>query len=90
MIQQTSLEAYEKVVRDLGYRQKQVYDVIVSHPGFCNKEIAQYLMLPINSITGRVKELRDMCLVLYFGKKKYNNCSVMTWIINIKKNNGGN
>ena len=79
MIQQTSLEAYEILVDDIGNRQREVLDCIRMYPGVCNKEISEKLLLPINCVTGRVKELRDMGFVMCCGCKIYNNRRVMIW-----------
>lgn len=51
---------------DLPKRQKQVYEAILLHSypnGVTNRFLSRYLNLPINSITGRVKELRQKGLV---------------------------
>ena len=79
MIQQTSLEAYEVIYDDLGNRQKEVLDCIKDNPGICNKEISEKLLLPINCVTGRTKELRDKGLVVFAGKKMYQGFNVRTW-----------
>ena len=68
--QQTSLFAYSEVKPELGVRQQQVLDVISKHKGIDNLMIAQILKLPINSITPRVKELRQKGKVKEWGKKK--------------------
>lgn len=79
MIRQTSLEAYDEILETLGDRQIEVYCVILDYPGICNKEISEHLLLPINCITGRVKELRDLGWVVQDGFKYYNNRKVMCW-----------
>ena len=62
-------------------RQIEVLDVIRDNPEVCNQEISEMLLLPINRITGRVKELRDLGLVVHVGFKKYNNRRVMIWSV---------
>jgi hypothetical protein len=79
LIQQTSLEAFNIVYADLGDRQREVYDIIRDNFGICNKEIAEKLLLPINCITGRVKELRDLGMVMHDSYKINDNRRVMTW-----------
>ena len=79
-VQQTSLEAYDMVVDDLGRRQQEVYNVIDEYRNVCNQDIAMILCLPINSVTPRVKELRDLGFVVHDGfKLNDNNKRVMTW-----------
>ena len=60
MIQQTSLEAYESIKLDLNYKQQVVFDVIFSHQGMSNHDIARFLGWEINCVTPRVLELREM------------------------------
>lgn len=60
MIAQTSLLAYKTVNKDLGARQQQVFDVVEARGSASNEQIADTLKVPINYVTGRVKELRDM------------------------------
>ena len=80
MIQQTSMEAYDFIYDDLGNRQKQVYDVIEQYTNVCNQDISMILGIPINCVTGRVKELRDFGFVSHAGfKVNDNNKRVMTW-----------
>lgn len=80
MIQQTSIEAYDCIYDDLGHRQQEVYDVIENHIDVCNQDISMILSIPINCVTGRVKELRDLGFVYHAGYKiNDNNKRVMTW-----------
>jgi len=62
-IQQTSLDAYESIVHELGDRQLQVYNALKTLGPSTNKMISAHLKLPINSITPRMLELREMKLV---------------------------
>lgn len=50
-------------------RQIEVLHVISMFAPITNREISEKLHLPINSITGRVKELRELGLVEFLGKK---------------------
>lgn len=60
MIQETSLEAYESIKDTLGKRQQQVYDCLKEIQPATNLMISKKLGLPINSVTPRVQELRNM------------------------------
>ena len=83
MIQQTSMEAYDSIKTELGERQQQVYDTIEQHEGVSNLDISQILSLPINSVTPRVKELRNINLVKFHNYKQdpITKRRVMTWEI---------
>jgi DNA-binding MarR family transcriptional regulator len=60
---QTSILAFISVQRDLSARQAAVYAVIQRHSAICNLDIADELGIAINSVTGRVLELREKGLV---------------------------
>lgn len=80
MIQQTSIEAYKSLYDDLSNRQKIVYDVIDEYNNICNQDISMILGIPINCVTGRVKELRDIGFVCHAGfKENDNGRRVMVW-----------
>jgi Mn-dependent DtxR family transcriptional regulator len=64
MIQGTSLLAYTGILEELGERQFDVYRVLAIKGALNNTQIAKELNLPINSITGRVYELRMMGVVI--------------------------
>ncbi len=63
MIQQTSLEAYEEVRKNLGTKQTMVYNALKEMKEANNQMISVFLNIPINSVTPRVKELREKRLV---------------------------
>ena len=63
MVQQTSIEAYGSIRNELVGRQKQVYKLIKAMQPVNNRQISSACHLPINSITLRVKELREKGLV---------------------------
>lgn len=69
MIQQTSLEAYECIMENIGYCQKLIYDTITHNSGCSNHDIAFILGWEINRVTPRVKELRDKGYVSIKGDK---------------------
>jgi len=66
---------------ELGNRQEEVLTVIKQYNGISNREISVALRLPVNCVTGRVKELRDKGLVTEAGSIKDNitNKKVTTW-----------
>lgn len=81
MIQKTSLSSYIELFPELGERQCQVYAILQVYPDSSNRELAEILGLPINSVTPRVKELRNHGLVVCSGYKydSVTNRNVMTW-----------
>jgi DNA-binding MarR family transcriptional regulator len=63
-VQQTSIESYLSLhPKELGARQMAVLLCLKTHGAVCNREISSVLGKPINTITPRIKELRDMGLV---------------------------
>lgn len=81
MIQQTSIEAYKSILPELGEKQREVFEVIVKHPGMSNHDIARFLGWEINTVTPRVNELRNMGVIEYHSTKvdRITNRNVMTW-----------
>lgn len=75
------MEAFEAMIPVLGEKQAIVYDVIRDHPSMSNHDVARFLHWEINSVTGRVKELRDLGVVVLCGKKvdRVTGCTVMCW-----------
>lgn len=63
MIQETSIQAYDSIFLTLGERQMQVVRALYRLGQANNRMIAEYLKLLINSVTPRVKELRDKKIV---------------------------
>ena len=75
MIDENSADAYRKAfntdrINVLRYR---VYETIRDNPGLMDEEIAIKLGSPINSITGRVKELYDHGLIEFDNAKNGRN-----------------
>lgn len=62
-VQQTSKQAYWQIIPELSTRQKKVYKTIRKHKAINNTMIAKKLGTPINSITPRTHELRELGLV---------------------------
>lgn len=66
MLQQTSLLAYEELVKTgkINKRQAQILKAMIDHPfPVTNAEIVHLTGLPINCVTPRVKELREKGVV---------------------------
>lgn len=69
-VRDTSIAAYRTDVRPtLSERQKTVYELLEHEINLTNSEIAARLDWPINCVTPRVYELRDMGLVIEDGKR---------------------
>jgi len=80
MVQQTSLSAYEEIKSKLGKRQAEVMSLLsASEYPLANREIAKILNREINTITPRVKELRELGLVESFGIKIINGRRNLAW-----------
>ena len=88
MIQQTSLEAYKAIIPELSDRQQEVFNVLVEHPGFSNRDVLYYLrtMNPkrkyeASGVYPRITELREKGIVDFHSYKKdlLTNKRVMTW-----------
>ena len=80
-MQRTSISAWESIQVDLGLKQKLVYDTLALVEEASNKDLVNLLGWPINTITPRVLELRNMGLVECAGEKYDNrtNRSELTW-----------
>ena len=91
-IAETSIMSYRELSEeDLGRRQRIVFEVLASHPDRCNRELAELLDWPINTVTPRVMELREMGAVARSGLK-YDSTTkrnVMTWTTVIELNGSG-
>jgi len=83
MIQQTSLSAYWDVQTKLGKRQEAVLRMLEAHGPMCNQLIAEALKWPINTVTPRIKELREKGKVEIDRKGIYypTNKTVIYWRI---------
>jgi len=70
-IQPTTRAGYDYIKPKIGNRQREVYDILLKavRP-VTNLEISKALDRPINAITPRVKELREMGIVIDCGKIK--------------------
>jgi hypothetical protein len=68
-IQETSIEAFITIKKNLHRSQKEVFDALQTQPNATNLEIAWMLKWPINRVTPRCVELRELGLVEEFGKR---------------------
>jgi len=85
----TQLEAYHKNKINFGHMHQIIWDIIARNPGSCNKDILDTLRneypkengrdWEICSVTGRVKELREMSRVICIGYKLDGSNKVMAW-----------
>ena len=64
-VTQNSLKAYFEIINEglLSKREKQVYEIISSHPAGTDKEYSQLLCLPIDCVTPRRKSLEEKGLI---------------------------
>jgi len=82
MIQKTSIEAYDSVKNDLGKLQRQIYNLLKVYPNCSNNDLSRITQKSINTITPRIKELRDKGLVFFSHYKvdRVTNRRVMCWV----------
>jgi len=82
MVQRTSIDSYKIVKETRKTVQQRIYDTILSRGGTAtNRQISILTKIPINSVTARVKELRDAGRVHQAGTD-YDSTTkrtVMTW-----------
>jgi predicted transcriptional regulator len=82
MTLQTQLESWYKTQEGIGARHKQVLNALNIHP-MTSKQLSKFLRLPINSISGRITELREEGKVRV-GDVVYDNetkRSVQVWVL---------
>jgi transcription initiation factor IIE alpha subunit len=68
-VRSTSRQAYYDIIEELPTRQSEVYKALYYLGHACNLDIADYLELPINSITPRMNELVRDGHVIEVGKR---------------------
>lgn len=56
----TSVYAFNRIKDKLGNKQERVFDALIELGTASNEKLADYLGWPINSVTGRVTELKKM------------------------------
>ena len=71
MVDKISKEFYEDIIRpNISYRQDMIVKSLLrAKRPVTNSEIAKNLNLPVNCVTGRIKELRDLGFVKGAGKR---------------------
>lgn len=69
MAEENSKEAYKDLQADLGDKQKRVYEYIRNHPNVTYNDVCRGLNGRTNTITARIKELRDLGLVVKSGDR---------------------
>jgi len=69
-VSQTSMQAYAAIQKKLSANQSIVYNAIRKHPLASNRDIADDLGWPINTVTPRCNELRQLGLVELGGTKR--------------------
>lgn len=80
MIQQASLKAFEKAKINIVGRRLQVYNAIKELGQATDKEVSDYINLPINCVTPRRQELQKANHIYCCGEKKSDsNISVAVW-----------
>jgi len=67
-LNQASIDSYY-AIDDLCDRQRDVYIAIRENGPVTNRELSQLMSIPINSITGRTRELVQRNMVVSFGKR---------------------
>ena len=82
VVQQTSIDSYKIVKETRKTVQQRIYDTIQSRGGTAtNRQISILTKIPINSVTARVKELREAGTLEQAGTE-YDSTTrrtVMTW-----------
>lgn len=89
MIAETSREAYEKIKAKLNQKQGVVYGTLEAMGSATNDELAYELGWPIQSVTGRVSELKykGMVTCVGIGKSRYGNSAKIWGIIHPNDHN---
>ena len=69
----TRNKSYINISNRIPAKRKRIYEIIVSNmQGITAQEISIRYNIPINQITGRITELKDMCFIKE-GKMTFNN-----------------
>ena len=71
--------SYRNIINKIPNKRKRIYEIILKHNGITAQEISNLYRLPINQITGRITELKDMCFikesVLHINHQSGNYCT---------------
>ena len=69
---QTRNQAYRNIATRIPAKRKRIYEIIISNKiGITAQQISDRYNIPINQITGRITELKDMCFIKE-GHARYN------------------
>tara|TARA_R100001369_G_C3207966_1_gene147307 strand:+ start:17 stop:463 length:447 start_codon:yes stop_codon:yes gene_type:complete len=73
-------KTYRNIVNRIPAKRKRIYEIIVMHDqGITAQQISERYNIPINQITGRITELKDMCFIkedqLQFNHSTGNHCT---------------
>lgn len=82
-VRDTSRQAFASIVPIMGERQAQVYAAL-THENLTNNELAHRLRMPINCVTPRVHELRNMGMVEEAGKRHCHITGRMAYVWGVK------
>jgi predicted transcriptional regulator len=67
MLQDTTIQAYDSIRAHLNEKQRKVRYVLQKFGAMDNESIAKWLEWPINTVTPRIKEMRDLGEVIEAG-----------------------
>ena len=86
MIQPTSLLSYQDIILSLGKRQTEVLKSLKECEPANNRMLAKFMNRPINTVTGRVFELRAKGLIVesHLGIDEKTLKSTIFWKTNLK------
>jgi len=85
MMQDTSLESWCNTVKpQLTERQLEIYQTIQKSPNHTAAEYAQQLVRPVNTISGRFGELRDLGKIQRIQRRQCNVTKGNAWTWKIK------
>ena len=82
MVTETSLESFKEIKKDIGRRQKMVYNVLKDLGPANNLMISKKSGIPLQSVCGRMNELRNKLKLVTFshiGKCPYTKRSTQYW-----------
>ena len=61
---QTRNQTYRNIAARIPAKRKRIYEIITSYTaGITAQQISDRYNIPINQITGRITELKDMCFI---------------------------
>lgn len=85
MMQDTSLETWCNAVKpQLTERQLEIYQAIIKSPNHTAAEYAQQLVRPVNTISGRFGELKDLGKIQRIERRQCNVTKGNAWTWAVK------